>query len=166
MSNRNKINKEIERFIGIEHDIESELDALDDENPESPREGFELVTYSPVESKMPIEQRQTDIYDDYEYTRTVLRGLIERGVSALEGSLMLAKESEHPRAFEVTSTLMKNISDMSKDLMGLHKVMGEETNDGAGSSKPPTTQNNIQNNYYGAKEEKGIDDLLDDLEDS
>lgn len=163
MSNRDKINRSIEEFIGIEDHIDSELDKLDDENVGPDR--FDMVTYEPVESKVPAEQRDTDLYDDYNYTRTVLRGLIERGTSALEGSLSLAKESEHPRAFEVTSTLMKNISDMSKDLMALHKHM----NEGSGGGGAPKTVHNTQNNYYetgGKKELKGVDDLLDDLDDN
>lgn len=159
MNNRAKIDAELDRFIGIEDDIENELDNLDDEN----RETFDLVEYQPVDSKVPAEQRDSDLYDDYQYTRTILRGLIERGTSALEGSLMLAKESEHPRAFEVTSTLMKNISDMSKDLMALHKHINSE----GGGKEAPKTQTNIQNNYYNSeeKEQKGVDDLLDDLPD-
>lgn len=163
MSNRDKINKSIEQFIGIESEIDSQLDELDDENEsERVREGFELVQYETVESKLPAEMRESDLYDDYEYTRSVLRGLIKRGTSALEGSLMLAKESEHPRAFEVTSALMKNISDISKDLMALHKHLKED------GTPAPKTQTNIQNNYYGQSDdnqEKGVDDLLDDLED-
>lgn len=171
MSKRDKINKSIEQFIGIEHDVESQLDDLEDENGEEvQRESFEVVQYEPVESKVPAEQRDSDLYDDYNYTRTVLRGLIERGTSALEGSLMLAKESEHPRAFEVSSTLMKNISDMSKDLMALHKHLDSEGGgEGGSSGGPAKTVNNTQNNYYnneGKSQEKGVDDLLDDLDDN
>jgi len=163
MSKRDKINKDIEAFIGIEHDVDSHLDDLDDES--MPRERFDLVDYTPVTSKVPVEQRESDVYDDYNYTRTVLRGLIERGTGALEGSLMLAKESEHPRAFEVSSTLMKNISDMSKDLMELHKHLENEKDD-----KKAKTVNNTQtnNNYYSTdgKPQKGVNDLLDDLDDN
>jgi hypothetical protein len=162
MSKRDKINRDIEAFIGIEYDVNSELDTLNDEG-ESSRESFDLVEYTPVESKVPAEQRDSDVYDDYNYTRTVLRGLIERGTSALEGSLMLAKESEHPRAFEVSSTLMKNISDMSKDLMALHKHLDEET---GSTGKVAKTVHNTQNNYYNdEKQPKGVDDLLDDCDD-
>jgi hypothetical protein len=164
-NNRDSINKSIERFIGIEDHIESELDKLDDENEDQDRERFEIVQYEPVESKVPAEQRDSDLYDDYQYTRTILRGLIERGTGALEGSLMLAKESEHPRAFEVSSALMKNISDMSKDLMALHKHM----EDGGSQQSGAKTVNNTQNNYYtdgSGKQPKGVDDLLDDLDDN
>jgi len=162
MSKRDKINKDIEAFIGIEHDVDSHLDGLDDES--MPRERFDLVEYSPVTSKVPVDQRESDVYDDYNYTRTVLRGLIERGTSALEGSLMLAKESEHPRAFEVSSTLMKNISEMSKDLMELHKHLENEK----GDKKAKTVNNTQNNNYYSTdgKPQKGVNDLLDDLDDN
>jgi hypothetical protein len=90
--------------------------------------------------------------------------LIERGTSALEGSLMLAKESEHPRAFEVSSTLMKNISEMSKDLMELHKHLENEK----GDKKAKTVNNTQNNNYYSTdgKPQKGVNDLLDDLDDN
>jgi hypothetical protein len=160
MNKRDKINKDIENFIGIEHNVDSHLDDLDDET--MPRESFDLVEYTPVISKVPVDQRESDVYDDYNYTRTVLRGLIERGTSALEGSLMLAKESEHPRAFEVSSTLMKNISEMSKDLMELHKHL---ENGKGGVATTPSTVNNTQNNFYNEKQPKGVDDLLDDLDD-
>jgi len=46
MSKRDKINKDIEAFIGIEHDVDSHLDGLDDET--MPRESFDLIQYTPV----------------------------------------------------------------------------------------------------------------------
>jgi hypothetical protein len=147
MSKRDKINKDIEAFIGIEHDVDSHLDGLDDET--MPRESFDLIQYTPVTSKVPVDQRESDVYDDYNYTRTVL---------------MLAKESEHPRAFEVSSTLMKNISEMSKDLMELHKHLENEK----GDKKAKTVNNTQNNNYYSTdgKPQKGVNDLLDDLDDN
>jgi hypothetical protein len=158
MSNRKKIDQQLDEFIGIENDVNSQLDELEDED-ERPQM-HDVVVYDPVESKLPAEQRDTDLYDDYEYSRTILRGILERGTVALENSLMLAKESQHPRAFEVTSTLMKNISDTTKELMNLHGHMNGSDN------KAPSTVNNTQNNYYGDdKKPKGVDDLLDGLDD-
>lgn len=161
-SKREKLDKSLNEIIGIEY----ELDNLDDDpdGERVPRE-LELVEYDKVESKVPAEARQSDVYDDYEYTRSILRGLLVRGTSALEKSLMLAQESEHPRAFEVSSTLMKNVADISKDLMNIHKSL-EESNSGGGGTKPKT-QTNIQNNYYGGgnTEQKDIDRELDDLDD-
>jgi len=56
---------------------------------------------------------------DYEYTRTNLYNIIERGTEALEEVLEVAKQSQQPRAFEVVSTLVKTISDANKDLLEL-----------------------------------------------
>ena len=56
---------------------------------------------------------------DYEYTRTNLYKIIERGTEALEEVLEVAKQSQQPRAFEVVSTLVKTISDANKDLLEL-----------------------------------------------
>lgn len=59
------------------------------------------------------------IDEDYEYTRTNLYNIIERGTEALEEVLEVAKQSQQPRAFEVVSTLVKTISDANKDLLEL-----------------------------------------------
>lgn len=56
---------------------------------------------------------------DYEYTRTNLYNVIERGTEALEEMLEVAKQSQQPRAFEVVSTLVKTVSDANKDLLEL-----------------------------------------------
>ena len=56
---------------------------------------------------------------DYEYTRTNLYNIIERGTEALEEVLEVAKQSQQPSAFEVVSTLVKTISDANKDLLEL-----------------------------------------------
>ena len=63
------------------------------------------------------DDEQIDI--DYEYTRTNLYNIIERGTEALEEVLEVAKQSQQPRAFEVVSTLVKTISDANKDLLEL-----------------------------------------------
>ena len=48
---------------------------------------------------------------DYKYTRNTLYGLVERGQDAIEGILDLAKESEHPRTYEVAGQLIKTVSE-------------------------------------------------------
>ncbi len=68
----------------------------------------------------PLEGDDDDQIDrDYEYTRTNLYNIIERGTEALEEVLEVAKQSQQPRAFEVVSTLVKTISDANKDLLEL-----------------------------------------------
>jgi len=67
----------------------------------------------------PVGDDDEQIDKDYEYTRTNLYNIIERGTEALEEVLEVAKQSQQPRAFEVVSTLVKTISDANKDLLEL-----------------------------------------------
>ena len=60
-------------------------------------------------------------YDDADFARQNIRELIEKGNLAVDGILNVAKESEHPRAYEVAANLIKNLSDLNKDLMEIQK---------------------------------------------
>ena len=51
--------------------------------------------------------------------------LIERNQDAVEEMLAIAKQSEHPRAFEVVGQLIKAGLDANKELMSLHKTKKE-----------------------------------------
>lgn len=57
--------------------------------------------------------------DDYQYARENFYNVIEKGTQALEDMLDVAKASEHPRAYEVVSTLMKTLVDANKDLVAM-----------------------------------------------
>jgi hypothetical protein len=57
---------------------------------------------------------------DYDKTRSNLHGLLQQGQEALMHALEVAKQSEHPRAFEVVGNLMKNLSDINHQLLDLH----------------------------------------------
>ncbi len=59
--------------------------------------------------------------NDYEYSRETLFDLINKGRDALEDMIEVARESEHPRAFEVLSGLIKNVADVNDKLMDLNK---------------------------------------------
>ena len=48
----------------------------------------------------------TQTTDDYEYSRETYYDLIEKGKDALEDMINVARESEHPRAFEVLSGMI------------------------------------------------------------
>ena len=63
--------------------------------------------------------------DDYEYARTNLYGVIEKGTNALEDILDIAKQSESARAFEVATNLIKTMVDANKDLLQLAKTKKE-----------------------------------------
>jgi len=66
-----------------------------------------------------------DIKDDYEFSRDTYKNLIKTGVSSLDVLAELARESEHPRAFEVLSTTIKNLGDTTEKLMTLQKSKKE-----------------------------------------
>ena len=62
---------------------------------------------------------------DADYSRSNYYNLIERGNEALEGILEVAKESQHPRAYEVAANMIKNLSDVTEKLMILQKQQQE-----------------------------------------
>ena len=54
---------------------------------------------------------------DYNTSRDTYNDLIDKGRESLELMIEVARESEHPRAFEVLSGMIKNISDVNDKLM-------------------------------------------------
>ena len=67
------------------------------------------------------EEKNENYDNDYEYSRKVLYDLINKGTDALESMIEVARESEHPRAFEVLSGLIKNTADVNDKLLDLNK---------------------------------------------
>lgn len=85
-----------------------------------------------------------DVSDDYDKSRKTYYNLIDRGEQALEGMMDLAAESEHPRAYEVLSGMMKNMADITDKLMELQKRKDDLINNQK-EEKPQSgmTQNNV-----------------------
>lgn len=81
------------------------------------------------------EKLQKDLMKDYEDSRDRLKEIVSKGVLAIDDILAIARESEHPRAFEVAATMIKNVTDANEKLLGLQKQMKDLT----GTSK----QNNL-----------------------
>ena len=63
------------------------------------------------------EQKDPDI--DFETGRKNLYNLLDKGNEAIDGILSLAKEGEHPRAYEVAGQLIKTVSEVSQNLLDL-----------------------------------------------
>jgi hypothetical protein len=61
------------------------------------------------------------IEDDTEFARNNIRDLIQKGNSAIDGLLSVAKATDHPRAYEVAANMLKSLTDMNKDLMEIQK---------------------------------------------
>jgi hypothetical protein len=72
------------------------------------------------DSEPPIED---DIEDDYKYQRENFYNLVEKGSAAIDGILELAKEGEHPRAYEVAGQLIKNVAEVTEKLGDLQEKM-------------------------------------------
>jgi len=62
-----------------------------------------------------------NVKSDYDYSRQTYYDLIEKGRESLEDMIEVARQSEHPRAYEVLSGMIKNISDVNDKLMDLNK---------------------------------------------
>ena len=72
-----------------------------------------------IEKFLSPEEKNVD--NDYKFSRDTYYELVEKGKESLELMIEVARESEHPRAFEVLSGMIKNISDVNDRLMDLNK---------------------------------------------
>ena len=120
---------------------------------------------------LPADKKQEkDIQDDYEYSRDVYKDLINTGMSSLDSLAELAKESEHPRAFEVLSRSIKDIADTTEKLMSLQKNKKDLEKDKTEETKSVTNNNmfigsttDLQRMLL-ANQEKEVIDHVDDEE--
>jgi len=70
-----------------------------------------------------VEVSGDDIEDDYKYQRDSFYNLGEKGSVAIDGILELAKESEHPRTYEVAGQLIKSVAEVAEKLGDLQEKM-------------------------------------------
>jgi hypothetical protein len=83
-----------------------------EEPKETTKEIVEIKSENPVEA-------------DTEVARENIKELIQQGHKAVEELAVIARDSQHPRAYEVMATLIKNMSDLNKDLLQLQKQKKE-----------------------------------------
>ena len=76
---------------------------------------LEIVNEKPVPAVIP----QADVDTDFDTGRGELYKLLEKGNQAIDGILALAKEGEHPRAYEVAGQLIKGQSEIAQNLLDL-----------------------------------------------
>ena len=69
---------------------------------------------------VPVKTEE-EISNDAQFARQNIKGLITKGDDALDSLLRVAKESEHPRAFEVVAQTLKNLGELNKDLLEIQK---------------------------------------------
>ena len=89
----------------------------------------EVSTDNKKQEVMPLSQEDwgdantKHVERDYEYQRQNFYNLVERGTDAVEGILELAKESDHPRAYEVAGNLIKQVAEVTEKLGDLQEKM-------------------------------------------
>jgi hypothetical protein len=71
---------------------------------------------------------EQDLDQDYEESRKTIKDLVNKGNQAIDHLLAIASESEHPRAFEVVATLIKNTADANEKLMTMQKAVRDMKN--------------------------------------
>lgn len=106
-----------------------------------------------VDKNLPVvqsESKEIDQQNDYDLARQTLRNLIMKGEGTLDDMINFARNSEHPRAYEVAGQLIKTMADTAKDLLNVHKqvkdIKGKES-----SAAQIGTQNNVV--FAGSTEE-------------
>tara|TARA_R100000455_G_C6217938_1_gene83352 strand:+ start:13 stop:417 length:405 start_codon:yes stop_codon:yes gene_type:complete len=103
---------------------------------------------TPLPEVIPVSQANKPIVakddqaaeKDYQYARENFYNVIEKGTHALEDMIEVARASEHPRAYEVVSTIMKTLVDANKDLVQMSDKKVERE---AKVEKPGTVNNNL-----------------------
>ena len=84
-------------------------------------------------------EKKDDVVDDYEFSRDQYHALIEKGNTALESLLDIAKEGDQPRAFEGATQLINSLAATTKELLVLQKTKKEVE----GTNKPTKNENNL-----------------------
>ena len=69
------------------------------------------------------EKAKDDVDNDHKNSREYYYNLIDQGQEAIAGILEVAKEGQHPRAYEVALAGIKNVADTVDKLQDLNKKL-------------------------------------------
>jgi len=83
----------------------------------------ELVEKKPDTLIVKRDNTLEDVDSDYKYQRENFYNLIERGQDAIDGILEVAKQSDHPRSYEVAGNLISQVADVTEKLSRLQSSM-------------------------------------------
>lgn len=98
---------------------------------------------APIENtSLTVTSVNHEVEEDFDYARKNLYDVIGKSQEALEDMIDVARQSQHPRAYEVLNQMIKNVADISKDLLDLQKkkkdLIKPEVQEG-----PQTVNNNL-----------------------
>ena len=116
---------------GFDKDMEKVFDVVPIETSKPKQE---IVEAGPSDIEVLQENINGDLMDDYNKVRTNYEELIDKGKNAIDEIIDIAKNSQHPRAFEVAATLIKNVTEANEKLILLQKQMREMIKPDKGSS--------------------------------
>ena len=88
------------------------------------------------------DDSKADVDNDYKYSRENYYNLIERGQEAIDGILDIAREGQHPRAYEVAGQLIGQVGQTVDKLQDLQKKLKDL------KELPKTANNNIKNALF------------------
>ena len=115
------VEKIIDRALGVVDDSKRKIE--DDDRGEVFADDIEeevQKNFAPIVARL---NESDDVDSDYKYQRENFYSLIERGQDAVEGILDLAKQSDHPRAYEVAGNLIKQVADVTEKVADLQTKM-------------------------------------------
>ena len=109
---------------------------------------LEIVDNEKQEIITPTKSTDDLVEKDFDYVRNNLYSTIEQGTLALEEIVNVAQQSQHPRAYEVVSTLINSLTNANKDLLNISKLKKELV-----KKEEETTQVNNTLNFVGSTSE-------------
>ena len=121
-------------------------------------EVFDVEPYQQPTPQAPMVQGD-EIQHDAEYASDNIRKLIEIGMGAVEDAASVARDSESPRAYEVVSTMIKNLTDMNLQLMDIHGKK-QDLNRGNGTTPQQGVGNVTTNNAFFVGTTKDLNELI------
>jgi hypothetical protein len=119
-------------------------DNLSDVFDMEPMEDVKQELIPAAETQLAIAKSFEEKIDkDYDDARGNLKDILHKGQEALNHALEVAKQSEHPRAFEVVGNLVKQLADVNQQLMDLHQQKKKLAEPGKGEQAKVTNNNAI-----------------------
>lgn len=113
---------------------------LNNEFEIEPIETKEIVSIKTKTEIAPYQEQHLDT--DYQEIRNNLKDIIKRGQEAIDGILVVASETQQPRAYEVVATLIKNVAEVNTNLLNMHKQIKDIKKESGNSQTAGQITNN------------------------
>lgn len=148
----------LKQSLGIPLTLPGDDDELLSENS---NEGMPVVKLEIKDMESEISKDTgSDTVKDYHHARNLTYTLLEMTGDALAGSLEVAKQSEHPRAYGVFNELAITMRGLTQDLLALQKSYKEVTKDRPDLQPAAATTINAQINNFGATTPGSTTDII------